>query len=330
MKANVYCDMTGTASSWVAQQVVQGLLQAGHDVAVVPLEVSPGCVAALAANQHEPLAQAVKVVVRPLVRLSEELCKGAVVVTLWESDALTPEQVTMLKAARGVVVPCEWLAKVMRGYGILVKVARFGVDEDVYTPDLRSFPKRTVFLAAGRTAHGRRRKGVDLVMSAFLLAFPDEADVVLQVKTDADCPLMEVTSSRIQVIRERLSPMTMASWYRQGLVFVSGAACEAWGLHGHEAMACGKPLISPAFGGVMEYFEPGLNGWAVHSKPVRSEFGVGKWAEPNVAHMAELMRKVYEQPVVAFLRGLEAARSVEALTLGLMRKEHVTAIRQYA
>ncbi len=336
MKINVYSDVVPyAATSWVAEQVVLGLLQSGHEVAVVPLEqdykVATPHPAVLLALGEPFSGNVLKIVVRPLVRLMAGLVKDAVVVTIWETDAISPQQVDMLNLARAVVVPTKWLRDVFKRCGVKapMRVVNYGVDS-VFEPTLGTFPKQTVFLTAGRTAHGRTRKGVDLVISAFLLAFPDEKDVVLQVKTHDDCVLPEIVSSRIQVIRGWWPKKTMADWYRQGLAFVSGATAEGWGLHQNEAMACGKPVIGVAFGAITTFFKPPSNGYSVDFRHVKVDGLPGWWAQPSVESMAAVMRVVYEAPVNAFLCGLQAAHDVERFTLGAMQQQHAKVLLSYA
>ena len=329
MKVNVYADVVPfAASSWVAEQVVIGLVRKGHDVRTVALEceyrdAKPNAVFALTLGQ--PHIKALKVVVRPVVRLNEDLVKDAVVVTLWETDQLPVTHVAMLNLAKRVVVPCRWLAHVFVRSGVKrpVVVVPYGVAPE-FSTTTQTFPKQTVFLAAGRSAHGRDRKGLDVVIGAFLLAFPNEKDVVLQVKTHDDCPLPEICSSRIQIITSWFDEKRMVQWYQQGLAFVSASRGEGWGLHCHEAMACGKPLISANFGGVTEFFSPPA-GYVVKHHLVPSDMG-GRWAELSINSLVEAMRFVYENPVHAFVIGLTAAKSVEHLTLEAMQSNHAKAI----
>src|SRR5512139_1264645 len=175
MKINVYGDVVPfVATGWLLEQVIIGLVQKGHDVRTVPLDradshIKPHPI--VMATLAEPHDKALKVVVRPVVRLSSELCEDAVVVTLWESNRLPKATVAGLNTARSIIVPSKWLRRVFAESGVKVPVSvvQYGVG-DRFKPTLKEFPKRTVFLTAGRTAHGRFRKGVDLVINAFLYA----------------------------------------------------------------------------------------------------------------------------------------------------------------
>jgi glycosyltransferase involved in cell wall biosynthesis len=65
--------------------------------------------------------------------------------------------------------------------------------------------------------------------------------------------------------------------------FVLPTRGEGWGLHQHQALMCGVPLISPRFGGVAEYFSP-RDGWVIRHRlaPATGYFeGMGLWCEPD-------------------------------------------------
>jgi glycosyltransferase involved in cell wall biosynthesis len=104
------------------------------------------------------------------------------------------------------------------------------------------------------------------------------------------------------------------------------AACDAYvslhrsegiGLTVTEAMALGKPVIATGWSGNMDFMS------VTNSFPVRYELAqlrerVGHyqageiWAEPSVAHAAELMRFVFENRGEAEARGRAARRDLEA------------------
>jgi glycosyltransferase involved in cell wall biosynthesis len=289
----------------------------------------------------EPRKGALKVAVRPAGKFAGWFTKDAVVVTMWETDRLMRDDVSLFNTAKAVIVASKWQQERFRANGVErpVYVGNYGIDAD-YTPDLKTFPKRNVFLTAGRTAHGLVRKGLDRVICAFLLAFPYESDVVLQVKAQEDCPIMPVHSTKIQVIREWLPKDEMIRWYRQGLAYVNGSAGECWGFHVHEAMACGRAVIGADFGGVTEYFNK-QNGYVVPHKLVDANIFVhthentfepatGRWAEMSVDDLAAAMRTVYERPVDAFLKGTLAAEDVKHLTLERMYSTYAKLILKYA
>jgi hypothetical protein len=99
--------------------------------------------------------------------------------------------------------------------------------------------------------------------------------------------------------------------------YVSLHRSEGTGLTISDAMALGKPVIATGWSGNMDFMS------VSNSLPVRFELteirdGVGPyraggvWAEPSVAHAAELMRRVYEDPDAARALGRAARRDIAA------------------
>lgn len=340
MKIDVIAEFTPyTAIGKLAEHVVLALQAKGHKVGAVGKMVD----GQWGSRVHQDvLACAVKglnltalpIWVGPLVKAAEAPT-GSIVVTGWESDTVPSNLAHPLRRAAAVLTWGRWTAATLQKARLHVPVHAFqlGVDLDVFCPLPQVRPRRTTFLAAGRTTHGRFRKGVDLVMLAFLYAFPsDREEVVLQVKIQPDCPLTHLRSGRIQAIAEWLGDEQMASWYRQGSAFVCASQGEGWGWHAHEALACGVPLIAPHFGGLTEFFQPDHNGWKVPYKLVPAtqlHEKAGKWAQPDFYALAERMRYVHENPAEAAVFGTVGMHSVAKLDIANMHKQLVAAIERY-
>ena len=58
------------------------------------------------------------------------------------------------------------------------------------------------------------------------------------------------------MIGDYLTEDKMVEWYGSFHVFISVSSGEGWGYMPHKAMATGRPVIMPEFGGVTEYFNP--------------------------------------------------------------------------
>jgi glycosyltransferase involved in cell wall biosynthesis len=98
--------------------------------------------------------------------------------------------------------------------------------------------------------------------------------------------------------------------------FVSLHRSEGFGLAVAECMYLGKPVISTDWSAPSEYVNPD-NGYPVRHSLIQltenhGPYGKGAtWADPDVAHAAELMRRVVENPAEASRIGAAARRTIE-------------------
>jgi glycosyltransferase involved in cell wall biosynthesis len=98
--------------------------------------------------------------------------------------------------------------------------------------------------------------------------------------------------------------------------YVSLHRAEGFGLTLAEAMAIGKPTIATRYSGNVDFMDD-ANSYLVDYEigRVGPECEIyppeGEWAEPNVEHAAELMRRVYEDREEAGRRGARAAADIK-------------------
>jgi len=90
--------------------------------------------------------------------------------------------------------------------------------------------------------------------------------------------------------------------------YVSLHRSEGFGYTCAEAMAYGKPVIATGYSGNMQFMNE-ANSYPVRYREVEAKVQDGPfvrgslWAEPDVDHAAELMRRVYENRDEAIARG---------------------------
>jgi len=271
--------------------------------------------------------------VAPIQSLDAVKCSGRVVLTQWETDRLPPDVVLKLNQARAVMTISPWCAEVFRKSGVTVPVhaIRLGIDQSLFFPDQSIFPPTFTFLTAGRN-RGDRRKGVENVIAAFVLAFSHDHNVGLRIKLGPNDPAPDFSSGRIQYIREQLKPEQMVHLYRTATCYVNGSYGEGFGLHLLEAMACGCPVISTYWGGVTSFLqERPANFYRIPHKlvPAHRHFGYGKWAQPDIPAMAEAMLTVVANGRRFFCRGEFGVDSVADFTSAAMLASMSAIVKHY-
>ena len=97
--------------------------------------------------------------------------------------------------------------------------------------------------------------------------------------------------------------------------YVSLHRSEGFGLTMAEAMALGKPVIATGYSGNLDFMDPSTAYLVGHGL---SEVGPGVdiypadgvWAEPDLDHAAELMRRVVSEPAEAAAKGARAREEI--------------------
>lgn len=258
----------------------------------------------------------------PVQSIEPELCKGRVVLTQWETDRLPARVVAYLNTARAVMTISTWCKSVFQRSGVRVPIHTFplGVDTTRYCPDQAIFPPVFTFLTAGRQRTDGR-KGIENVIAAFILAFANDSRAVLRVKLGPNDPAPELSSGRLQFIREQLTAEQLVHLYRTSSCYFNGSYAEGWGLHLHEALACGCPVVSPFWGGVTDFLsrDP-QNFFEIPYKlqPASAHFGVGRWAQPDIPAMAQAMLTIADNGRRFLCLGEAGVETVSHLTVANM------------
>ena len=255
----------------------------------------------------------------------------------WETTKIPSAYCEMLAGFDELWLPstfCRDLIVSALGDGRPIQVVPEGVDAQFYRPVSRSLsrdgrPFR--FLSVGKW---ERRKGHDICLSAFLSAFRDDDDVELllrltpSAKDGSDlaheaAALLAGASDSLRAKVRALAAVPSAGMrrlYSYADAFVLMTRSEAWGLPIIEAMSMGLPCIVTQYGGHLDFCTP-ENAFLCRSLglvpasdavyfPPSSDWG--SWAEPDVSHLALLMRQVYSDRAKAAEVGRKARRDVVA------------------
>jgi glycosyltransferase involved in cell wall biosynthesis len=261
--------------------------------------------------------------------------KNSAIFTMWESDRLEPTWVQLLNQAAVVIVPSRWAVECFRACGVTVpmEVVPLGYDPLMFHPLPTSRTARDVcvFGTAGALGAGGLRKNAQLLIDLFRKTFPSETDVRLRVKITPSSPSVETEDDpRIEVIRAVLPHGDLVDWYRSLTAYVNASAGEGFGLHLIEAMACGRPLISPCYSGLTEFFDESV-GYPVEYSlvPVNNHIYTGNWAEPCPDSLAAQMRRVYADRQEADRYGEKAAARAKNFTWKAAGQALVKALRNH-
>lgn len=176
--------------------------------------------------------------------------------------------------------------------------------------DLGVPPGRFTFLCMFDLASVVERKNPRGAIEAFRHAFGDDDSVALLVKAgrsadyaaDYEQLLSETRAMRNVYVSDRMLPRARVN----GLV----AACDAvvslhrsegFGLILAEAMAFGKPVVATGWSGNMEFMNSGNSCPVAYelvplTKTIRGYEAGQQWAEPDVEHAADCLRRLATDP----------------------------------
>ncbi len=121
---------------------------------------------------------------------------------------------------------------------------------------------------------------------------------------------------KIEVRVEDLSRNDLYGLVSASDCYVSLHRAEGFGYTCAEAMVYGKPVIATGYSGNMQFMND-ANSYPVRYTEVMVNAQEGPfqrgslWAEPDVTHAAELMRRVYEHPDEAAARGERGRVTIE-------------------
>jgi glycosyltransferase involved in cell wall biosynthesis len=256
----------------------------------------------------------------------------------WEHQAVPLRWIEEIKAKVDEIwTPSQFTRNALLEAGLSqehVHVLYNAVDPEIFRPDgTANRPpnsKGFVFLFVGGAI---RRKGIDLLLQAYMDAFAAEEDVTLVIKDvgsrsfySQNTKLSEVrrfaarrSAPHTIVLAEDMEDTALAALYRGADALVLPYRGEGFGMPLIEAMACGKPIIATGEGPAVEFCSE-QEGYLIPARaaevpepppPVGPLSGAWTWFEPNVAALAHTMRHVYEHRDEAAGRGRKAAAAIE-------------------
>jgi len=255
--------------------------------------------------------------------------------TVWESSRIHPVWTDACNNVSEVWVPCDWNMEVFRSSG--VKVPLHKVPHAIKVPDLETIPNFNLNDVTDDTFvfysifQWQERKNPHALLSAYSVAFSQVEDVILVLKTycfdhsgDKDQIRKLITEFRnlinlpkfpkMFLVVENMSHENMMALHKRGDCFVLLQRSEGWGLPHFEAAVCGKPVITPGYGGQTEFLKPdnsyllnytltpvtGMNRFSGYYQADQY------WCEVDTEHAINTMRHVYNNRAEAKEKGARA------------------------
>lgn len=198
-----------------------------------------------------------------------------------------------------------------------VRVIPLGVDTTRFTPDGDTYAlqtsKRTRLLFVGGTIE---RKGIDVLLDAYLGTFTADDDVCLVIKSTGASTVYghnaideriralaaDPSVAEIELIDYDLTPYELAALYRSCDALVHAYRGEGFGLPIAEAMASGLPVVVTNAGAALDFCDE-TSAFLIPSNTVPVPEGglvpntTGYWwAEPDPVALRSILRRVVTDP----------------------------------
>jgi len=255
----------------------------------------------------------------------------SIIRTMFESDRIHPNWVEKFNRADNVLVPSTFNYKTFSGSGVAtdkLAVLRDAVDSRLFQRFSRPYPlksnKQFKYLSIFSSRYFFYRKGVDLLLKAYLDLFNKSDDVCLVIKTDiGESELYRMLSLQphaqwpeIEVISETLQEEELYGLYHAVDAYVLPSRGEGIGRPYLYEMLKGLPTIASGWGGNMEFMSE-ENAFLIkyHLKEIPLDtyyplFYGGNFAEPDSRDLQEKMWTVYNHKEIAKQKGEKAREKI--------------------
>ena len=284
------------------------------------------------------------------VYVPEDTGDALLAYVFWEESLLPAETVAVLNASfRGVLAPSFFVARVLQDSGVSVPIHVVGFAPDL--ADFQSLPGPAA-TSSGIThflhvSSAFPRKGIDVLLAAYVQAFRAADPVRLVIKTfpnahnDVQTQIdtlrrTDPGHAAIELIDADLDSPSMLRLYAEADVMVLPTRGEGFNLPAAEAMAAGIPLIVTGHGGHMDFCADVARLIKFKLAPSRSHLATSMslWAEPDTQDLATALSEIHRDRPTALARAQSArsrvpdlfsaglfARRVEQASLDVLLRE---------
>lgn len=226
-----------------------------------------------------------------------------------------------------ITVLSEVVAKNLRDQGVRVPIAVTGAGVDhLLQIEAKPLPQSMTAACKGfRFLHISScfpRKGVDVLLRAYGQAFRASDDVSLIIKTFPNihntaleqlraCQQADAQFPHVLIVSEDWDDAQIVALYHFADAFVAPSRGEGLGLPIAEAMLFNLPVITTAWGGQTDFCDD-TTAWCCdftfQKAQTHMQLTHSLWAEPDLQHLAQLMRQVHALDEVQRLQKSELAR----------------------
>jgi glycosyltransferase involved in cell wall biosynthesis len=257
---------------------------------------------------------------------------NAIGMTVWETDVMPSQWRNALNHVLEVWLPCDYNVKV---FGKSLERPVFKLPHPILPAEVNGhalsaaqFPsvseKDFVFYSI---FEWQERKSPEQMLEAYLRAFADESETVLIVKANPGAKQVARvalerarretrSTARVELRCEAWSGSQIEALHERGDCYVSLHRGEGWCYPLFDAASRGTPVLATNYSGPLEY----LN--AQDHYLVKFQLGAVRqpyiyyhpkmrWAEPDIAHASELMRRVFADREQARTQAKRAAQSLQ-------------------
>jgi glycosyltransferase involved in cell wall biosynthesis len=241
--------------------------------------------------------------------------------TMFETDRLPDGWARWCNLMDEVWVPSEFNRETFTFAGVdphRLRVLPLGVDASLFRPGYKPFQWQQArgfkFLSIFDL---QDRKGMDLLLKAYLAEFKSSEDVCLVLKitqhtdrttdpasllayfVEKEAGLSLEKAPTIILVQGYVPRTDLPRLYASADAFVLPSRGEGFGLPYIEALACGLPVIATRWSSQLDFLNDGnsylidIEGLVPASCRDVEYFAGHRWAQPSVEHLRQLMRAVY-------------------------------------
>ncbi len=235
-------------------------------------------------------------------------CPVLVTYTMWETDRFPRGYADLMKQSDRILVPSRFCFQALRasGYDGPLAVSPLPLNPAYYALGEKrkegpGDPFTFLFVSAPMP-----RKGLDLLVDAFLKAFEGDGSVRLRIHTrrwarnpnEIELEVLRKIGedARIQVSTDKLPLPDLLALYAQADCLAHPARGEGFGLTPAQALLAGVPVIATGATGLADFITEdfawplSIAGWEQPAEGFYHRDTEGQWTRPSLEHLVELMR----------------------------------------